>query len=129
MAPVCAFDLGCGDGLSELWLVMRIEFVVGSGDLPMDGIFPAPNACALPGNSTSMTQRTSSMEVAGPHLRPEEGMTMSAYHKRLGDSVRARRDGLDGESVHSGLEIRSMYVVVKQGEQELWSSVREESRG
>lgn len=41
----------------------------------MDGMFPAPKACALPGNSTRMTQKTSSIEVVGPHLRLEEAMT------------------------------------------------------
>lgn len=48
----------------------------------MDGMFPAPNACALPGNSTSMTQKTSSIEVAGPHLRLEEAMMRLACCRR-----------------------------------------------
>jgi hypothetical protein len=52
----------------------------------MEGMFPAPKACALPGNSTSMTQKTRSMEVAVPHLRPEEAMMRLAYCEgRLGD--------------------------------------------
>lgn len=48
----------------------------------MDGMFPAPKAYALPGNSTRMTQKTSSIEVVGPHLRLEEAMMRLAWCTR-----------------------------------------------
>lgn len=55
----------------------------------MDGMFPAPKACALPGNSTRMTQKTSSIEEVGPHLRLEEAMMRSASCRRgAGDGAR-----------------------------------------
>lgn len=40
----------------------------------MDGMFPAPKACVLPGMRTRMTQKTRSVEVAEPHLQLEEAM-------------------------------------------------------
>lgn len=39
-------------------------------------MFPAPKACALPGNNTKMTQRTRNIEVM-PHLGPEEAIVTS----------------------------------------------------
>lgn len=46
---------------------------IAGQDSPIEGIFPAPKAWALPGIKTKMTQRTNSVEVM-PHLGPEEAI-------------------------------------------------------
>lgn len=56
----------------------------------MDGMFPAPKACAFPGNSTRMTQKTRSIEVVGPHLRLEEAMMRFAEAEQVARAFGSR---------------------------------------
>lgn len=93
-------------------IIMRYQ-----SDLPMDGMFPAPKACALPGNSTRMTQKTRNIEVVGPHLRLEEAMMRLACCRRgAGDGARLwmRRIGYDRSVLCYTKEVR---ITVKCGVQ------------
>lgn len=74
MTPVGALDLGYMQRVNMAAVLANDVCSVLGVDVPIDGMLPAPKACALVVIKAKMTHKTSSVEVEEPHLGPDEAI-------------------------------------------------------